>query len=275
MINKYTFDKWNKVETVRDFLNFIEDPNIDYMNWSNSFTNSDKSGFWIGAKVKNIPDIPSVLNKNFSGKSTRCSSCDNVVWFDENLSRDRTKKPLIKSTELSPTTMTTAELEHHKKFHYGNGYDRHSPTPELMRIADILGFENPSVYINNQPPGALMGRHTDIISCFMNEQTDEFKEQMFDRERRQPRDSKDIWRCFVALDDWHPGQIVNFEPNFWTHWEKGDVLFFNWQFTAHSTANAGMHNRPFLKITGTMKDDQFILNAKQDQSKIKVFDYND
>ena len=57
--------------------------------------------------------------------------------------------------------------------------------------------------------------------------------------------------------------------------KKGDVLFFNWQYTAHSTANAGMHNRPFLKITGEIDEDQFVLDAKQDQSKIKIFDYND
>ena len=247
MINKYTSDKWNNVETVGDFLNFIEDPAIDYMDWSNSFGDSNKSGFWIGAKVKNIPDITHLLDNN----------------------------PLIDSAELSPTTMTVSELEHHKKFNYGSGYDRHEPTQELTKIADALGFENPSTWLNNQPPGSLMGRHTDTISCFMHEKTGDFKKQMFDRERRQPRGSKDVWRCFVALDDWHPGQIVNFEPDFWTDWKKGDVLFFNWQFTAHSTANTGMHNRPLLKITGTIKDDQFVLDSKQDQNKIKVFDLND
>jgi hypothetical protein len=247
MINKYTSNKWNNVETVGDFLNFIEDPAIDYMDWSNSFGDSNKSGFWIGAKVKNIPDITHLLDNN----------------------------PLIDSAELSPTTMTVSELEHHKKFNYGSGYDRHEPTQELTKIADALGFENPSTWLNNQPPGSLMGRHTDTISCFMHEKTGDFKKQTFDRERRQPRGSKDVWRCFIALDDWHPGQIVNFEPDFWTDWKKGDVLFFNWQFTAHSTANTGMHNRPLLKITGTIKNDQFVLESKQDKNKIKIIDYND
>ena len=32
-----TMEKWNNVNTVGDFLNFIENPNIDYMNWSASF----------------------------------------------------------------------------------------------------------------------------------------------------------------------------------------------------------------------------------------------
>ena len=142
MINKYTSDKWNNVETVGDFLNFIEDPSIDYMDWSNSFGDSNKSGFWIGAKVKNIPDITHLLDNN----------------------------PLINSAELSPTTQTASEMKHHKKFNYGNGYDRHEPTQELTKIADALGFENPSTWLNNQPPGSLMGRHTDIISCFIKKE---------------------------------------------------------------------------------------------------------
>jgi|TARA_R110001592_G_scaffold345498_1_gene637412 hypothetical protein len=238
-----TMEIWNNVETVDDFLNFIENPDIDYMNWSASFADSNKSGYWIGARIKNIPDVAHLL--------------DNT--------------PQIKATELSPTSMTESELEHHKNYNFGSGYDRHVATQELMRIADVLGFEDPSAYLNNQPTGTLMGRHVDSITCFLHERTEELKGQKFDRERRQPQGSKDIWRCFVALDDWRPGQIVNFEPNFWTHWKKGDVLFFDWRNTAHSTANAGMHNRPFLKITGTMKDDQFVLDARQDQDKVKVF----
>jgi len=238
-----TMEIWNNVNTVDDFINFIENPNIDYMNWSASFADSSKSGYWIGARIENLPDVSHLLDNS----------------------------PQIKATELSSTTMTSSELEYHKNFNFGNGYDRHIPTQDLMKIAELLGFEDPSAYLNNQPPATLMGRHVDCITCFLHERTEELKNQKFDRVRRQPQGSKNVWRCFVALDDWHPGQIVNFEPNFWTHWKKGDVLFFNWQFTAHSTANTGVHNRPFLKITGTMKDDQFVLDAKENQNKIKVF----
>ena len=114
----FSFSKYLKIEH-QGFLNFIEDPAIDYMDWSNSFGDSNKSGFWIGAKVKNIPDITHLLDND----------------------------PLIDSDELSPTTMTVSELEHHKKFNYGSGYDRHEPTQELTKIADALGFENPSSFL--------------------------------------------------------------------------------------------------------------------------------
>jgi len=73
---------------------------------------------------------------------------------------------------------------------------------------------------------------------------------------------KPIWRCFVALADWEPGQLVNFEPNFWTEWKEGDVVFFDWKNTPHSTANCSSKNRPFLKITGVLDDDSFVEEAR-------------
>ena len=57
-----TMEIWNNVETVDDFLNFIENPDIDYMNWSASFADSNKSGYWIGARIKNIPDVAHLLD---------------------------------------------------------------------------------------------------------------------------------------------------------------------------------------------------------------------
>tara|TARA_B100000579_G_C22847338_1_gene865232 strand:+ start:3422 stop:4162 length:741 start_codon:yes stop_codon:yes gene_type:complete len=246
-MNNNTMSKWQKVKTVGDFLDFIEDPNIDYVDFTNSFANNTEQSFWIAAHVTNTPNYKQLLKY----------------------------KPEISATELSSTTMTASELDYHKSHNFGNGYDRYKPDSNLVKIADALGFENASIWINNQSPGTVMGRHVDCITCFMHENQEELRSQMFDKERRQPANSKNIWRCFVALEDWQPGQIVNFEPNFWTNWTKGDVLFFDWRNTAHSTANAGVKDRPFLKITGTMKDDQFVLDARQDKNKIKVIDLND
>ena len=115
-----------------------------------------------------------------------------------------------------------------------------------------------------------MARHVDTISCLVNEQIRDIKSEPFDRDLRQPKNSKPIYRCFVALDDWHPGQIVNFEPHFWTNWKKGDVCFFHWRTTAHSTANTGWHDRPLLKITGTLTDDSWVHPNHK-----RIFDYDD
>ena len=142
-----------------------------------------------------------------------------------------------------------------------------------MQIVSTLGFnERPSVYINNQTPGTLIHRHIDFVSCYTYDRSDDknFLELPYDKERRQATGHKDIWRCFVALDDWKPGQLVNFEPGFWSNWKKGDIMFWDWRNTPHSTANCGINDRPLLKITGTIDNDEWVRQAKQ-SGTIKQF----
>ena len=241
----YTKKKWEEITKVREFLAFLEDPKADVMELMKTLVDPTKSGFWIAANVKFDIDIAKIINE----------------------------VPQISHYDISNTTRTPSEIEHHKKFNYTNGYDRHVPTPDVMQIATALGFEEgASCYINNQLPGTLMHRHIDFVGCHTYEQTQDkdFLDLEYDKEKRQPKGQKEIWRCFVALADWQPGQIVNFEPGFWTKWKKGDALFFDWRNTPHSTANCGIHNRPLLKITGTVRDDKYILEAKETNKPIQI-----
>lgn len=241
----YTKNKWDQITKVKDLLAFLEDPKADVMELMKTLVDPAKSGFWIAANVDFDIDIDTII-------------CN---------------KPAISHHDISTTTRTASEIEHHKKHNFTNGYDRHDPTEEVMKIASALGFNtNPSCYINNQLPGTLMHRHIDFVSGYIYEQSEdtEFLELEYDKERRQPKGQKDLWRCFVALDDWKPGQIVNFEPGFWTNWKKGDVLFFDWRNTPHSTANCGIDNRPFLKITGILDDDSFVMDAKNNGTIKKI-----
>jgi len=241
----YTKNKWDQITKVKDLLAFLEDPKADVMELMKTLVDPAKSGFWIAANVDFDIDIDTII-------------CN---------------KPAISHHDISTTTRTASEIEHHKKHNFTNGYDRHDPTEEVMKIASALGFNtDPSCYINNQLPGTLMHRHIDFVSGYIYEQSEdtEFLELEYDKERRQPKGQKDLWRCFVALDDWKPGQIVNFEPGFWTNWKKGDVLFFDWRNTPHSTANCGIDNRPFLKITGILDDDSFVMDAKNNGTIKKI-----
>ena len=84
--------KWQKVKTVGDFLNFIESPDIDYVDFTNSFANNMEQSFWVAAHITNTPNYKQLLKK----------------------------KPKISSTELSSTTMTASELNYHKSNNFGN-----------------------------------------------------------------------------------------------------------------------------------------------------------
>lgn len=243
MIDSYTKNKWDNIDTVQDLLDFIEDPKCDVMGMSSELVDITKSSFWTAANIDFNFDV------------------NDLIATD----------PEIKHDQLSKTTMVPSELRKHEENNYGNGYDRIKPNEDVWRIVKALGFgDNSSVWVNNQPPGAVMGRHVDFISCFTYENIGEnfLNSMKYDKELRQPKELKPIWRCFVALDDWKPGQIVNFEPNFWTEWKKGDVVFFDWRNTPHTTTNGGFDQRPFLKITGVLDDDAWVLNAKT-SGKIK------
>ena len=244
---EYTKKKWQDIKKVKDLLSFLEDPKANVMELMKTLVDPAKSGFWIAANVNFDLDIEKIIDA----------------------------EPEISHDDISKTTRTASEIEHHKKYKFTNGYDRHTPSGEVLKIASALGFNsNPSCHINNQLPGTLMHRHIDFVSCYTYEQSNDndFLELEYDKERRQPKGQKDIWRCFVALDDWKPGQIVNFEPGFWTKWKKGDVLFFDWRNTPHSTANCGIDNRPFLKVTGTLNDDTYVTDARDNGTikKIKI-----
>lgn len=230
---EYEKQRWESIETVGDFLDFIDDPKIDVLDWMSNNVNWDKSGFWVAANVK----------------------------FDFDITELVEKQPEIASTEVSTLSRVPSELEHHKKFKFTNGYDRHRIDDNLRKIVKALGFEEGyAATMNNQPPATLMHRHVDFLGCWYYDQQ---RDQPFDKDTRQPRGSKPVYRCFVALDDWHPGQMISMEPDFWSNWKKGDVLFFDWRNTPHSTANCGIHNRPLLKITGTVDDDSYIQESKQ------------
>lgn len=235
----------NSFNTVKEYLDYLHDPNIDYMSITNNFANIDKSCFWVAANIQGLPDSSFIFDL----------------------------EPDIKHDELVSETQTPSEMKYHREHNFGNGYDRHK-ADSFHFVADLLGFEDPFIVINNQPPGALMGRHVDTITCYLNDKDENVLNMPFDNKLRQPLSSKPIYRCFVALADWKPGQIVNFEPHFWTEWEKGDVVFFDWQNTPHGTANIGSHNRPFLKITGTLKNDSWVIKAKE-SNQSKKFIYND
>ena len=237
MPDLYTQNKWNAINTVQDFLSFCEDPQCDTQNFFTSLIDINQSSFWHAGNVDFDIDIEDLISQT----------------------------PEIKASELSLTTMHPAELKYHQQHNFGNGYDRIKPNADVLKIVSALGFkQNASVWVNNQPPGSLMGRHVDSISCFTYENSNEEQilRMQYDKKLRQPSLLKPIWRCFVALADWRPGQIVNFEPNFWTNWKKGDVVFFDWRHTPHSTANCSDQARPFLKITGVIEKDDWVIESK-------------
>ena len=235
--------RWKAIKTVGDYFKFIEDPDLQVNTFMFENCDLSKSGWWIVGNVKFDIDVKSILLEEIQEGQ--------------------------RAHEISKATRIPCEEIHHAKFGYTNGYHRHAIKGELEKIVEVLGFEpGYQAVINNMPPAGVLHRHTDYITSYMVENGKILNpEQEYDIELRQPKGSKSIWRCFVALDDWHPGQLVHFEPNLWEHWKKGDVMFFDWRNTPHSCANTGLKNRPLIKITGYLKDDSYVNESRDHGTK--------
>ena len=110
---------------------------------------------------------------------------------------------------------------------------------ELQKIKDCFPLgKRYRFLIHVQKPGQMHVWHVDPVygNGLWDEDGEEWKQ-------------KNLVRFFIMLDDWRPGQFMQFGSEF-LRWKRGDVIFFRWQDVPHGTANTGHYNRPLLQLTG-------------------------
>ena len=128
-----------------------------------------------------------------------------------------------------------------------------STTPILNSLAEIVGLENAQTNIQTQYTGMMLHLHIDSLTGLRKNRRDQSSE----------RSDDDEWgRCFVMLEDWAPGHIIQFGNTYVPPWHAGDIIWFDWANIPHSTANTGPWPRSIAKITGkvTEKYRNLILN---------------
>jgi len=107
-------------------------------------------------------------------------------------------------------------------------------TPNLNRIVDIFKFTRVLVAnIQTQKPGACVTRHLDDFALF------------------KESEEKKI-RILVFLENWEPGQSMCFGNTVLDYWEKGQVIYSDFEKIPHSTSNASWVSRSILAITGAI-----------------------
>jgi len=104
--------------------------------------------------------------------------------------------------------------------------------PSLQAISQHMGLEDCMDRIHVQWPGQLWNRHIDKLSKWC------------------PDAPNRVFRVFVQLTDWQPGQFWEFGNYHWNHWQAGDVISFDWPNMPHATANAGHDPRVTFQMTG-------------------------
>jgi|TARA_B100000282_G_scaffold294598_1_gene272062 hypothetical protein len=110
---------------------------------------------------------------------------------------------------------------------------------ELQKIKDCFPLgERYRFLIHVQKPGQMHVWHVDPV----------YGNGLWDNDGEEWK-QKNLVRFFIMLDDWRPGQMMQFGSEF-LRWKRGDVIFFRWQDVPHGTANVGHYNRPLLQLTG-------------------------
>ena len=64
-------------------------------------------------------------------------------------------------------------------------------------------------------------------------------------------------RFLIMLQDWEPGQILQFGNKIYTQWRAGMVMCWEWSTLPHCVWNGSWKRRPALQITGSMTDKTF------------------
>lgn len=125
--------------------------------------------------------------------------------------------------------------------------------------ANIMGLTDYRIKIHRQTTGQMLHLHIDNFAGD-EERENSFKVTDFDKNPNRKR------RFAIQLRDWSMGQIWTFGNTYWSQWEAGECVTWDWKDIPHATANCGWEPRYMLQITGstTPKTDIFLNHAQKE-----------
>jgi len=205
-----------KLETCRDWIDLVNDPELDMLDLLSDFSKL----YATGKTYKKLGNIGNDWN-----------------WS-------------VPDIEPSSAFWRGGTGKRTESFNFTSAFDKYPSDSKICEKA--LSFLKMTKYhsvINNQKPTQITRLHYDTLDSFFDNFED-LLDHPFDLVKLQPKGFKNVRRFFVALEDWSPGQMFQMDSDHWVDWKKGDVIEFFWQYNLHSTANASFVDRPLLKITG-------------------------
>ena len=137
--------------------------------------------------------------------------------------------------------ITSLEIAKSQQEYFGipwsDRFNRFYPTEKQNKIIECLGLDRTVSYLHLQKPGQNHILHMDSLNA----------DGKFDDLQDKPNQ---VVRVFIFLQDWAPGQIIQFGNIVHTKWKKGDVCYFRWHDIPHGTCNFGHQDRALLLVTG-------------------------
>lgn len=121
---------------------------------------------------------------------------------------------------------------------------------EFMKVVDFLEFntsEKLTCKFNDQFPNDQLMWHIDNLPGNPRPErvidNPEFKYQHPDKVR-----------FLILMEDWQPGQIVQFGNRIYTQWRAGTAIAWEWSTLPHLTWNGSWFKRGALQLTGTASE---------------------
>ena len=130
-------------------------------------------------------------------------------------------------------------------------FDRHPGTcPTFEKIVSMLHFNTDKKLtqkFNDQFPNHQLMWHIDNLPGLPDAKrvidNPDFKYQ-----------EPDKLRFLIMLEDWEPGQLVQFGTRIYTQWRAGTAFTWEWSTLPHATWNGSWRKRPALQLTGSASD---------------------
>ena len=116
-------------------------------------------------------------------------------------------------------------------------FDDLDSVPNIKQLSSQFALDQEKTRVHVQRTGQVFNQHIDKLDMVYP-------------------DSKlaDIVKLVVMLEDWRPGQFYIYGTCTYTHWRAGEVHWFDWFNTPHSTANASNFPRFSVNIMGLRTD---------------------
>ena len=118
---------------------------------------------------------------------------------------------------------------------------------KFKKIVDILEFnrdEKLTCKFNDQFPNDQLMWHIDNLPGNPR------PERVLDNPDFNYQDPNKV-RFLILMEDWQPGQIVQFGNRIYTHWRAGTAIAWEWSTLPHLTWNGSWFKRGALQLTGT------------------------
>lgn len=141
--------------------------------------------------------------------------------------------------------------------------------PEIHKLMDKFDLDYYTSQFRIQAPGSTQVTHTDTLDCMWgelvngetNDKVKNITKIPFDPVTKCP-DGFYAIRFLIAFTKYEPGHVIGFEDQYWTNWNQGDIITFDWANIFHLTANTSFSSRIVFKITGvTSNPNHWIFDA--------------